>query len=214
MKRQPTFILEIKDKLENEHTNSHHVIPAVYEAHIEDQVVRCLPLANEWNVSLQILGYCRSPANKEPKDYQENNSQHPHHSPTCHVWNTLSSSGQEYLQNPEKFRQCRIKKSTSSATGIRFSFYFTIRLLKQIINILSPDNMYKGEIWNIITFIFIVFKWNWLLPRECYTTIVENISYAYVRDMHSHAVLSSCFVPSSSQWKTSVFGKGKVISIK
>lgn len=68
--------------------------------------------------------------------------------------------------------------------------------------------------WNIITFIFIVFKWNWLLPRECYIAIIESIRYAYIRDAHSHAVLSSCFVPSSSQWKTSVFGKGKVISIK
>lgn len=170
-------------------------------------MVRCLPLANEWNVSLQILGYCRSPANKKPKDYQKNNSQHPHHSPTCHVWNTLSSSGQEYLQNPEKFRKFRIKKSTSCVTGIRLSFYFTIRLLKKIINILSPDNMYKSEIWNIITFIFIVFKWNWLLHRECYTAVTENINCAYVRDMHSHAMLSSCFAPSISLWKTSVFWK-------
>lgn len=141
MNRQWT-ILEIKDKLENEHTNSHHVIPAVYEAHIEDQVVRCLPLANEWNVSLQILGYCRSPANKKPKDYQENNSQHPHHSPTCHVRNTLSSSGQKYLQNPEKFRQCRIKKSTSSEAGTSFSSGY-LKKLSTVFPLYVKDGHFK-----------------------------------------------------------------------
>lgn len=178
-------------------------------------MIRCLPLTNEWNVSLQILGYCRSPANEKPKDYQKNNRQHPHHSPTCHIWNTLSRSGQEYLQNPEKFRQCRIKKSTSSVGGIRLSFYCNTRSLKKKkINSLSSDSMYKNEVWNSITFILIVFKWNWLLPRECYTVITENISYAYVRDMHLQAVLSSCFVHSISQWKTSFFERLKVISIK
>lgn len=176
-------------------------------------MVRCLPLTNEWNVSLQILGYCRSPANEKPKDYQKNNRQHPHHSPTCHIWNTLSRSGQEYLQNPEKSRQCRIKKSSSSVTGIRLPFYFSTRLFKKQINSISSDGMYKNKVWNIITFILIIFKWNWLLPRECYIAIIENISYAYFRGMHLQAVLSSCFVHSISQWKTSVFGRWKVISI-
>lgn len=176
-------------------------------------MVRCLPLTNEWNVSLQILGYCRSPANEKPKDYQENNRQHPHHSPTCHVWNTLSRSGQEHLQHPAKFRQCRIEESSSSFTGIRLSFYFPTRLFKKHINSPSSDSMYKNEVWNTITFILIIFKWNWLLLRECYIVIVENISYAYVRDTHLQAVSSSCFVHSFSQWKTSVFERWKVISI-
>lgn len=73
---------------------------------------------------------------------------------------------------------------------------------------------YKNEVWNIITFILITFKWNRLLPRECYIAIIENISYAYVRGMHLQPVLSSCFIHSISQWKTSVFERWKVISIK
>lgn len=76
-----------------------------------------------------------------------------------------------------------------------------------------PLSMYKNEVWNIITFILIIFKWNWLLPRECYIAIIENISNAYVRGMHLQAVLSGCFVHSISQWKTSVFERWKVISI-
>lgn len=213
MKRKWSLILEIEGKLENEHTNGHHVIPAVYEAHIEDQVVRCLPLANKWNVSLQILGYCRSPANEKPKDYQENNSQHPHHSPPCHVWNTLSSSGQEYLQNPEKFRQRRIKKSTSCVTGTWLSFYF-IRLSdywKKLSTFFSLT-AWKGGKFETLLLSYSSYLNGLIIAQRA--AIIENISYVYVRDTHSHAVLSSCFVPSSSQWKTYVFGKGKVVSIK
>lgn len=115
----------------------------------------------------------------------------------------------------KKFRQGRIKKSTDHAGGITFSFYFTIRpLKKKIINIPSLDSMYKSKIWNVITFIFILFKWNWLLPRECYTALIGNISYTYGRDTCWHAVLSGCFIPFSSQWKTCVFGKEKVTAIK
>lgn len=104
-----------KDKIitqnKRPHTNCCHVIPALSEAHIEDEVIRCLPLANKCNLPLQFLANRWSPANKKPKYYQEYYRQHPHNPSTSHIWNPLGCSWKKYFQNPRKARHQNVKEN-------------------------------------------------------------------------------------------------------
>lgn len=93
------------------HTDCCHVIPTLGEAHVEDEVIRCLPLANKWNLPLQILANRRSPANKKPEYYQKHYCQHPHDPSTSHIWNPLGCSRKKHLQNPGKAKYQHVKQT-------------------------------------------------------------------------------------------------------
>lgn len=95
-------------------THCCHVIPALDEAHVEDEVIRRLPLANKRNLPLQILANRWSPANEKPKHYQEYDRQHPHDPSTGHVWNPLGCSREEHFQNPGIARHQNVKANLTT----------------------------------------------------------------------------------------------------
>lgn len=94
-------------KRETAPTNCCHVIPAVDEASVEDEVIGCLPLANQGNVSFQVLAHGGGPANQEPEHHQENHGQHPHDPAAGHVRNPLCGSREEHLQYPAEVEDHR-----------------------------------------------------------------------------------------------------------
>lgn len=83
-------------------TDSHHVVPAIQQAHAELQPVGRVANINESQLPVRVLTDSRCPSHKEPADDEQDDSQQTQHSPTGHIGDSLGCTGQEHLQHPVK----------------------------------------------------------------------------------------------------------------
>ncbi len=81
-------------------TDSHHVVPAIQQAHAELQPVRRVAHVDESQLPVRVLTDGRCPSHQEPADDEQDDSQQTQHSPAGHIGDPLGCSGQEHLQHP------------------------------------------------------------------------------------------------------------------
>lgn len=88
-------------------TDSHHVVPAIQQAHAELQPVGRVAHINESQLPVGVLADGRCPRHQEPADDEQDDAQQTQHSPAGHIGDPLGRTGQEHLQYPvggdEKF---------------------------------------------------------------------------------------------------------------
>lgn len=96
-----------------ERTDSHHVVPAIQQAHAELQAVRGVAHVNQRRLPVWILTDGRCPSHEEPTHNEQDDGQQAQHSPAGHVGDSLGCTGQEHLQHPAERKSKGIPKNLS-----------------------------------------------------------------------------------------------------
>lgn len=81
-------------------TDSHHVVPAIQQAHAELQPVGGVAHVDESQLPVRVLTDGRCPSHQEPADDEQDDAQQTQHSPAGHIRDSLGRAGQEHLQDP------------------------------------------------------------------------------------------------------------------
>lgn len=81
-------------------TDSHHVVPAIQEAHAELKPIGREAHVDESQLPVWVLTDSRCPGHQEPANDEQDDSQQAQHSPAGHVGDPLGRPGQEHLQHP------------------------------------------------------------------------------------------------------------------
>lgn len=83
------------------HTDSHHVVPAIQEAHAELEPVRRSAHVDQSQLPVWVLTDGRCPSHQEPQDDEQDEAQQAQHPPAGQVGDPLGRAGQEHLQHSE-----------------------------------------------------------------------------------------------------------------
>lgn len=81
-------------------TDSHHVVPAIQQAHAELQPVGRVAHIDERQLPVGALTDGRCPSHQEPADDEQDDAQQTQHSPAGHIGDSLGRAGEEHLQHP------------------------------------------------------------------------------------------------------------------
>lgn len=81
-------------------TDSHHVVPAIQQAHTELQPVGRVAHVDESQLPVRVLTDGRCPSYQEPADDEQDDGQQTQHSAAGHIGDPLGCAGQEHLQHP------------------------------------------------------------------------------------------------------------------
>lgn len=81
-------------------TDSHHVVPAIQQAHAELQPVGRVAHVDERQLPVGVLTDSRCPSHQEPADDEQDDAQQTQHSPAGHIGDSLGRARQEHLQHP------------------------------------------------------------------------------------------------------------------
>lgn len=81
-------------------TDSHHVVPAIQQAHAELQPIGRVAHIDESQLPVRVLTDGRCPSHQEPADDEQDDAQQTQHSPAGHIGDPLGCAGEEHLQHP------------------------------------------------------------------------------------------------------------------
>lgn len=93
-------------------TDSHHVVPAIQQAHAELQPVGRVAHVDESQLPVGALTDGRCPSHQEPADDEQDDAQQTQHSPAGHIGDSLGRAGEEHLQHPVREDDMLIFKKT------------------------------------------------------------------------------------------------------